>query len=71
MMQANRGEIVLAKHALTGIVAAIDCRAVLFHKACEIDCGLGGVLGILNGKIVLITGAGQGVGQGIAYAMAS
>ncbi|MDB5393311.1 MAG: 3-oxoacyl-ACP reductase [Rhodospirillales bacterium] len=28
-------------------------------------------MGILDGKIVLITGAGQGVGQGIAYAMAS
>lgn len=28
-------------------------------------------MGILEGKVALITGAGQGVGQGIAYALAS
>jgi hypothetical protein len=36
IMQANHGEIVLAKYALTGIVAAIDYQAVLFRKTCEI-----------------------------------
>jgi hypothetical protein len=32
IMPANHGEIVLAKHALTGIVAAIDYQTVLFRK---------------------------------------
>ncbi len=27
-------------------------------------------MGILDGKIALVTGAGQGVGQGIAFALA-
>ena len=28
-------------------------------------------MGVLEGKVAIVTGAGQGVGQGIAYALAA
>jgi hypothetical protein len=70
-MRRNDGEILLAPRALAGIVRATGLGPNLFPGAVKSKSNWGKQVGSLGGKVALITGAGQGVGQGIFYALAS